>query len=88
MTTDDIAVLRPRYRADDRPALARACRTPFDRERQFCAGLRMRREPDVIGAIGTIHRMNPKRRKTRRNDGPFHRELKKVVRFNARNQEL
>jgi hypothetical protein len=32
--------------------------------------------------------MNPKRQKTRRNDGPFHRELKKVVRFNARNQEL
>jgi hypothetical protein len=48
----------------------------------------MRREPDVVGAIGTIHRMNPKRRKTRRNDGPFHHELKKVVRFNARNQEL
>jgi hypothetical protein len=32
--------------------------------------------------------MNPKRRKTRRNDGPFHHEVKKVVRFNARNQEL
>jgi hypothetical protein len=32
--------------------------------------------------------MNPKRQKTRRNDGPLHYELKKVVRFNARNQEL
>jgi hypothetical protein len=48
----------------------------------------MRREPDVVGAIGTIHRMSPKRQKTRLNDGPLHHELKKVVRFPARNQEL
>jgi hypothetical protein len=34
----------------------------------------------VVGAIGTVHRMNPKRQKTRLNDGPFHHELKKIVR--------
>ena len=88
MTADDIAVLRPRHRADDRPALARAGRAPFDRERQFCAGLGMRREPDVVGAIGTVHRVNPKRQKTRRNGGPLYHELKKVARFIARNRQL
>ena len=32
--------------------------------------------------------MNPKRQKTRRNDGPLYHELKKVVRFPARNRQL
>jgi hypothetical protein len=48
----------------------------------------MGREPDVVGAIGTVHRMNPKRQRTRLSDGPLHHELKKIVRFLARNQEL
>ena len=37
VTTDDVAVLRPRDRADDRPALARTGRTPNDGERRLCA---------------------------------------------------
>ena len=32
--------------------------------------------------------MDPKRQKTRLNDGPLHYELKKIVRFPARNREL
>jgi len=32
--------------------------------------------------------MNPKSQKTRRNGGPLYNELKKVVRFIARNRQL
>jgi len=35
---DDVAILRPGYRTDDRPALARAGRSPLDREFELPPG--------------------------------------------------
>ena len=55
MTADDVAILRLRHRTDDRAALARGRRTPFDRKAQLRPGLGMRGEPDMFTAIRPIH---------------------------------
>jgi hypothetical protein len=61
MTTDDIAILRLRYRSDDRPAIARRCCAPGYREAQLCSRFGMRGEPNMFGVIGTVHRkLDPK----------------------------
>ncbi len=54
MRTDDIAVARPRYRADHRAAFARGCRAPVNGEAKLAAGLGMRGEADMIGTIDRV----------------------------------
>ena len=52
MGADDVAVLEPRHRADDRSALARRGRAPMNRKARLAARLRMGGQADVIGAVG------------------------------------
>ena len=55
MTADYVAMLRLGHRADDRAAIARGRRTPFDWEAQLRSGLGMRGEPDMFTAVRPIH---------------------------------
>ena len=52
MGADDVAVMKPRHRADDRSPRASRGRAPVDREARLAARLRMGGETDVIGAVG------------------------------------
>lgn len=55
MAADRVAVARPRNRADDRAAFARAWRAPVDRKARLAAWLRMRSNADMIGSIRMSH---------------------------------
>jgi hypothetical protein len=55
MTADYVAMLRLGHRADDRAAIARGRRTPFDWKAQLRSGLGMRGEPDMFNAVRPIH---------------------------------
>jgi len=55
VAADDIAVARPRDSADDRSALPRVGCAPVDRQMVLCARIRMRGQPNMVGAIGTGH---------------------------------
>src|SRR5262249_36228609 len=50
MGADDVAVMKPRHRADHRTALARGRRPPVDGKARLA--LRMGGQADVIGAVG------------------------------------
>ena len=56
MRTDDVAVGRTRYRADDGAAFARGGGAPVDWKGQFAAWRRMRGEADMIGPICCHHK--------------------------------
>jgi hypothetical protein len=55
VAADDIAVARSGYGADDRSALPRVGCAPLDRQMVLCARIRMRGQPNMVGAIGTGH---------------------------------
>jgi hypothetical protein len=59
VAADDVAVLRPRHRADDRTALARGRRVPADRKALLGARRRMGGEADVVGAVRASHGSGP-----------------------------
>ena len=76
MAADHVAVLRPRHRADDRPALARASSAPLQREMMLGAWHRVRGQANVIRAVGASHRTaTPKTATARLDDGPEHNEF-------------
>ncbi|CCD99338.1 hypothetical protein BRAS3809_2590011 [Bradyrhizobium sp. STM 3809] len=76
MAADDVAILRPRHRADHRAALARACRAPVEREVMLGAWHRVRGQADVIRAVGASHRTaTPKTATARLDDGPEQNEF-------------
>jgi len=52
MAADDIAMLRPGHRADDRPAFAGVRSAPANRKAQFAARLRMGGEANMVDAVG------------------------------------
>ena len=87
MAADDIAILRVGHRSDDWPARVRGLCTPFNREAQLCSGLRMRGEPDMFGAIGTVHR-KLESQTTRRDDGPCLNQQNEIARLWRRESEL
>src|SRR5215472_2178608 len=60
MAADDVAILRARYRADDRTAGARVRGAPVDRKGGLPARLRMRGEADVVGTVRAAHDQTPK----------------------------
>ena len=59
MRADDVAVLRARHSADHRSAFARAGCAPGNREFKLGTRCRVRRNANMINAIGTSHRHEP-----------------------------
>ena len=70
MRADDVAVLRPRHRADDGSALARRRRAPGNGKARLGARRRMRGEANMVGAVRTAHDRCPKMPTARRSGGP------------------
>ena len=59
MGADDIAILRARHRADDRPAFTRSGCAPVDWEVVLGTRCRVRGKADMINPIWTSHRNGP-----------------------------
>jgi hypothetical protein len=55
MGADDVTIVGSRHGADNRSAFARSRRAPVDRESLLRARVRMGRQADMVGAIGTSH---------------------------------
>ena len=69
MTADYVAMLRLGHSADDRAAIARGRRTPFDWKAQLRSGFGMRGEPDMFTAVRSFIKTKPESYTTRRNGG-------------------